>query len=252
MNQRTRLLLITSFSLLVAACASAYGAMQVGTRSDGAATVVHTKRTSVTIRPVRAATVGQANRTSVSTKGNLPQLSPCPTSPTVEYIAEPQAGKQNAAVQKLGSDLLASLTLQSSGETFDLIRASSNLSAQSASAVDLSTFAPVLAQSAQPALRSCDMQLVDAPADASLVAATLQASVASGAEPDLAQAKAALLQAFVSDDPLDSADVIVTLEFPGAAFAPGPEAPVSHYASPFTAIEAKSGATVLASSQGGF
>lgn len=243
MKQRAHLLLITTFALLVAGCGGyTHAAMQAGGHSHHARTAGDTNMSKS----------GHTSRPSVSIKEDLSPVPMCQTAPTVEYIAEPQAGDQSAVVQELGSNLLAVLTLQPSTQVVDLIGPSYNLSSQSTVASDLSTFASVAAPSAQPALRSCNFLLSDAPADAPLVDAALQASVGAGVEPDLADAKAALELAYVSDDPLSSADVIVTLEFPGPAVSLGPNAPITHGYDPFTAIETESVSTVLAATAGGF
>jgi hypothetical protein len=71
----------------------------------------------------------------------------------------------------------------------------------------------VYAQSSDPALRSCDYKLIDQPQDQPLVAAAKAGFVKTGlATTDELDGEGTMY--LVSDDPLDAAQVIVTIDVP--------------------------------------
>jgi hypothetical protein len=75
--------------------------------------------------------------------------------------------------------------------------------------------ADVMAQSADPALRSCDYLLSDRPAAQPFVRAALTAAYAHGMAPSATALRAELQMVMVSDNPLRPGSLIVTMLIPG-------------------------------------
>ena len=195
----------------------------------------------------------QRPKVSASSKGMLaPAAMECGQGALVAYLAQPQIGEAAASEEALGGNLLGTLTVAGSATPTEVISPNAQLSESSESADKIASFAPVFPQTSQSALHSCDMLLANVPAAAPLVSSALQAAVASGLQHDLAAARSNLQEAFASDDPLDSGDVIITLEFQGSQYLLGPRAPEVHRLLPFTSLEAESTAEVLGSGRFGF
>jgi hypothetical protein len=112
-------------------------------------------------------------------------------------------------------------------------------SAVAATQLSQSTYAakPVLAQSTNPLLRSCEMTLSDRPAARAVLATALQALKSASLLPETHGQAAPVKQMLVSDNPLKSSSLIVTLLFPGDPQQPSAAgAPVTYTLTPFTVV----------------
>ena len=112
--------------------------------------------------------------------------------------------------------------------------------------------ATVHAQSAIPALHTCDMLLSNRPAARPIVAAALRAAVADHLAASVSRLRASVQEILVSNNPLRRGSVIVTLLLPGPARAPlSKGAPVTHKLEPITVVMSYPGAKVSGLSRGG-
>ena len=130
-------------------------------------------------------------------------------------IAVPRAG---ASLTGRGPSLRAVITDSAEGQL-------AFLRGQAVSRADLAgtpftRAAGVMAQSTDPALHSCDYLLSDRPDAQPLIHSAIQAAAHNGLVPSAADLRGELQMAMISDNPLRSGSLIVTLLIPGSRQPP--------------------------------
>lgn len=199
------------------------------------------------------APISHAN--GVSVKGSAP-ASDAPmmircTPITIGYVGVVRPGEAQAAQNALGSALLAQLTDSVSG-TIDVTRSANGMSATTQSTY-FSQWKPVLSQSEQASLQSCEMLLSDRPAAQPIIDAAVSAVAQHGYVASALRSE--LQEVFVADNPLTAGSVIVALLVPGPVVPNPPGAsggPVVHGLDAFTVIMQQSTDEPTGVAQGGF
>jgi hypothetical protein len=145
-------------------------------------------------------------------------------------------GQAQAAQNALGSALLAQVTDSASGTV--VIARSANGIPAAAQSTYFSQWKPVLSQSQQASLLSCDMLLSDRPAAQPIVNAAIAAVAQQGDVSSAATLTSELQEVLISDNPATADSVIVTLLVPGAVVPnpPGTSGPVVHSLDAYTVI----------------
>jgi hypothetical protein len=202
--------------------------------------------------PSRASgeTVTTTSRSSAeSVKGIVPNL-PCTPSP-IGYAGLVRPGHAQAAQNALGSALLARVPDSASG-TVVIARSAGGMAAGAQSAA-LSQWKPVLGQSQQASLQSCNMMLSDRPAAQPIINAAISAVAQQGYVSSAATLKSELQEVLISDNPVAADSVIVTLLVPGAVVPnpPGASGPVVHSLAPYTVIVQQSTSQPTGVARGG-
>jgi hypothetical protein len=177
--------------------------------------------------------------------GMAPRCTPAP----IGFIGLLRPGQALRARQSLGGSILATVTEPRTG-VLDLVRTPDNKTSQMTAGY-FARWSPVLSQSRQPKLQSCDMLLSDRPAAQPLIAAAVAAVARHGFTSSATKLRASLQEVLVSDDLLQPGMVLVTLMVPGAAYHPA-NAPVLHHLSSYTAVVSESTHQVAAVMKGGF
>jgi hypothetical protein len=167
-------------------------------------------------------------------KGSVPNLTCTPT--TIGYVGLVRPGQAQAAENALGSTLLAQLTDSASGTI--IIARSVNGIPSAAQSTYFSQWAPVLSQSQQASLQSCDMLLSDRPAAQPIITAAIAAVAQRGYVSSAATLQSELQEVLISDNPVAADSVIVTLLVPGAVVPnpPGASGPVVYSLDAYTVI----------------
>lgn len=168
------------------------------------------------------------------------------------HLGVVRSGQATAARNALGPALLAEVSDTRLGAV-DLALTASNMTTVQRHR-DFSSWEPVLPQSSQPKLRSCNMQLSDQPADQPIIGAALAAVANKGYATSAAHLRSALLEAFVSDNPAAKGSVIVTLQTSGgpAYEMPAKGGPPVHGYLVYTVLESLPPTQVTAVAPGGF
>jgi hypothetical protein len=228
---RARWAALSVGALVVAAALAAEVASSAGPHHD-ATSALHA-------RAVSAA--------GASTKGDivLPRCGPT----TIGYVGVVRAGKASAARRVLGQTLVTSVADAASGQ-LDFARLPSGISSPAGS--DFARWAPVLAQSRQSRLHSCDMLLSNRPAARPIINAAEAAVARNGYIASAARLRSELQEVLISDNPVAPHSVIVTLLVPGRAYRPIANAPVLHHLKAYTVIENDSTDHITAVAGGGF
>lgn len=170
--------------------------------------------------------------------------------PAIGEVGLLRAGKTGPARAALGSSLTTQVRDSVSGNLMFFRPAAGMGPAQFGSY--FTRVATVHAQSAIPALHTCDMLLSNRPAARPIVTAALRAAVADHLAASVSKLRASVQVILVSNNPLRSGSVIVTLLLPGPARAPlSKGAPVTHKLEPVTVIMSYPGAKVSGLSRGG-
>jgi len=145
-------------------------------------------------------------------------------------------GQTQAAQNALGSALVAQVTDSASG-TIVIARSDGGISAAVQSTY-FSQWKPVLSQSQQASLLTCDMLLSDRPAAQPIINAAIGAVAQQGYVSSAATLRSELQQVLVSDNPAAADSVIVTLLVTGAVVPnpPGASGPVVHSLDAYTVI----------------
>jgi hypothetical protein len=153
------------------------------------------------------------------------------------------------AREALGPALRAQVADSASGQV-DLARATGRMNAATLSA-EFSKWHPVLSQSTQASLHSCDMMLSDRPAAQPLITAAVGAVAQRGYVRSATALRSELQEVLIGDNPLRAGSVIVTLLIPGPArqLANGP---VVHTLNAYTVIEDQSTRQPTGVAPGGF
>jgi hypothetical protein len=174
----------------------------------------------------------QASRETV--KGSIPNLTCTPT--TIGYVGLVRPGQAQAAQNALGSALLAQVTDSASGTV--VIARSANGIPAAVQSTYFSQWKPVLSQSQQASLQSCEMLLSDRPAAQPIVNAAIAAVAQQGYVSSAATLTSELQEVLISDNPAAADSVIVTLLVPGAVVPnpPGASGPVVHSLDAYTVI----------------
>lgn len=197
----------------------------------------------------QAGSLVTAKSSAVTVKGRSDLgMAPRCTPALVGFIGVVRSGQALRASQSLGGSILATFNEPGTG-VLDLVRAPDNRTGAMAAGY-FARWSPVLSQSRQPRLQSCDTMLSDRPADQSLIAAAVAAVARHGLASSAARFRASLQEVLVSDDPLQPGMELVTLMVPGAAYHPA-NAPVLHHLSSYTAVVSESTHQVAAVMRGG-
>jgi hypothetical protein len=236
MKNVTRWLLALLVLTTVGACAAAPTVSSAGHTAKAAsaneASAVNAKAGAVTAK-------------GRSDLGMAPRCTPA----QIGFIAVLRSGQGLRARQSLGGAVLATFDEPGTG-VLDLVRTPDN-TARQMTAGYFARWSPVLAQSRQPKLQSCDMMLADRPAAQPLIEAAVAAVARHGLASSATKLRASLQEVLVSDDPLQPGMELVTLMVPGAAYHPA-NAPVLHRLSSYTALVSESTDRVVAVMKGGF
>jgi hypothetical protein len=204
---------------------------------------------------VTAATAGCASHSPISrasgetVKGNAPHATCTPT--TIGYAGLVRPGRLQATNDALGSTALAQVSDSASG-TVVIARSANGISAADRSTY-FSQWEPVLSQSGQASLQSCDMLLSDRPAAQPIITAAIAAVAQQGYVSSAATLRSELQEVLISDNPLTADSVIVTLLVPGAVVPnpPGVSGPVVHSLAPYTVIVRQSTSQPTGVARGG-
>jgi hypothetical protein len=191
--------------------------------------------TAVAAPPARCVSRSPIRRASAETvKGTT--LKPTCTPTTVGYVALVRPGQVPAARSALGSARLAEVTDSASG-TVVIARSTNGMHAADWSTY-FSQWEPVLSQSRQASLQSCDMLLSDRPAAQPIVNAAIAAVARQGYVSSAAALRSELQVVLISDNPVAADSVIITLLVPGAVVPnpPGARGPVVHSLDAYTVI----------------
>jgi len=167
-----------------------------------------------------------------------------------------RAGESTTARRELGPAFLAQVGDSATGQTLDLVRANGR---PTHFASYFTRSLPVYPQAKQPSLLSCNYLLVDKPADKPLLDAAIAAVVRARYFGSAREVWSKLQIATVSDNPLSSGSLIITLMFQGPPVSPpvprgataGPH-PVLHSLIQDTVLEQRAGAQVTGVARGGF
>jgi hypothetical protein len=139
-----------------------------------------------------------AEATAAGAKGDIPTPQCTPT--TIGYVGVVRPGEALAARTALGSALLAEVTNSTSGP-IDIARSANGISTAVQSGY-FSQWQPVLSQSQQASLQSCDMLLSDRPAAQPLITAAMAAVAQDGYATSAAALKSELQEVLIADDPV--------------------------------------------------
>jgi hypothetical protein len=172
------------------------------------------------------------------------------------YIAVVRAGESTIARRELGPAFLAQVGDSATGQTLDLVRTNGRTTHF---ARYFTRWLPVYPQAKQPSLLSCNYLLVDKPADKPLLDAAIAAVVRARYFRSAREVWSKLQIATVSDNPLSSGSLIVTLMFQGPPVNPpvpkgataGPH-PTLYSLIQDTVLEQWAGAKVTGVARGGF
>jgi hypothetical protein len=167
-------------------------------------------------------------------KGTTPHPKCTPT--TIGYVGLVHPGQAQAARNALGSAQLTQVTDSASG-TVVIARSANGIHA-AAQPTYFSQWKPVLSQSQQASLQSCDMLLSDRPAAQPIINAAIAAVAQHGYASSAAALRSELQEVLISDNPVAVDSVIVTLLVPGAVVPnpPGASGPVVHSLAAYTVI----------------
>jgi hypothetical protein len=217
-SQVRRLAIILSVAALSAGCASH-----------------HTSATrAASAQDLGAEGTGHATAKGANTKGDIGPLACIPA--TIGFIGVVRPGQAQAAQSALGSALLTQVTDSAAG-TVVIARSANGLSSAAQSTYH-SQWEPVLSQSQQASLQSCDMLLSDRPAAQPIISAAIAAAAGQGYVSSAATLQSELQEVLISDNPVTADSVIVTLLIPGAVVPnpPGASGPVVHSLAAYTVI----------------
>jgi hypothetical protein len=172
------------------------------------------------------------------------------------YIAVVRAGESATARRELGPAFLAQVGDSATGQILDLVRTNGRTTHF---ARYFTRWLPVYPQAKQPSLLSCNYLLVDKPADKPLLDAAIAAVVRAGYFRSAREVSSKLQIATVSDNPLSSGSLIITLMFQGPPVNPpvpkgataGPH-PTLYSLIQDTVLEQWAGAKVTGVTRGGF
>jgi hypothetical protein len=138
------------------------------------------------------------------------------------------AVRSGGSVADLGNHVYEQLTDSAEGHLAFLQDQSVNLA--DLAGTPFSSVANVMAQSADPALRSCDYLLSDRPDDAPFITAAINAAADHGLVASAAALRGELQIVMVSDNPLRPGSLIVTMLIPGPLLAPATSSAPARYA----------------------
>ena len=169
----------------------------------------------IAVAAVAAGCASQHAPVSRASKGSEGSFAPAVrcTPAQIGYAGVVRPGQAVAAHNALGSALLAQVTDSVSG-TIDVARSASGMSSTAQSAY-FSQWKPVLSQSEQASLQSCDMLLSDRPAVQPIINAAISAVAQHGLAASATALRSDLQVVLVADNPLTAGSVIVTLLVPG-------------------------------------
>ncbi|HXW44390.1 MAG TPA: hypothetical protein VEL03_06370 [Streptosporangiaceae bacterium] len=163
-----------------------------------------------------------ASTTGIGNPGRsfAPPLPACGTDQTaVGYAGVVRAGQAAAARQALGSALLAQVRDDTAGQVLDIARTSGGLS-RAELARYFSRWRAIYPVARQRQLRSCSYLPTETPAERQVLSAATAAVVRAGFFRSAARLRSVLQIVLISDNPVASHSLIVTLMVPGPAENP--------------------------------
>jgi hypothetical protein len=175
------------------------------------------------------------------------------TPATLGYIGVVRPGEAQAAQNALGSALLAQVRDSASGAV-DVARSANGITPTAVSAY-FSQWKPILSESQQESLKSCDMMLSDRPAAQPIITAAIAAVAQHGYVASAAALQSELQEVLISDNPLAAGSVVVTLLVPGPVVPNPPGSsggPVATSLDAFTVIMQQSTDEPTGVARGGF